>query len=192
AALYAFSNPSTSYRRAFWHPGVGMWQFDSAGGGSSWGLATAAQHISTAAQSGSGFAAGEMARRYCAASGTGVQRRAAAWSPWNACRSGGCETVFAEIYNGQTGQLRNLVGEPSVTRYGGMETRLCSRGTGPTFTCYRVDPARAQGASGWASPTWGRSPVTAPFYVYRDGSYEVRVWLKEDTGYSIDIAATRP
>jgi hypothetical protein len=191
-ALYAFSNPNTSYRGAFWHAGVGLWQFDSAGGSSTWGMGTAAQSISTATQSASGFAAGEMARRYCNASGTGAQRRAAAWSPWNACRSGGCETVFREIYNTSTKQLRNLVGTTQVGRYGGMETRLCSRGAGPTFTCYFIDPARAQGFDGWATPGWGSSPVTEPFYVYRDGSNEVRVWLKEHTGYSIDIAATRP
>ena len=32
SSLWAFGNKSTPYQRAFWHPGVGMWQFDSAGG----------------------------------------------------------------------------------------------------------------------------------------------------------------
>ena len=29
--LYAFRDPSTVYRRAFWSPGIGIWQYDSAG-----------------------------------------------------------------------------------------------------------------------------------------------------------------
>ena len=31
AALWAFGDKATPYQRAFWHPGIGMWQFDSAG-----------------------------------------------------------------------------------------------------------------------------------------------------------------
>ena len=29
--LYAFRNPNTAYQRAYWHPGIGIWQYDSAG-----------------------------------------------------------------------------------------------------------------------------------------------------------------
>src|SRR5215469_11428871 len=29
SGLYAFGNPSTAYKNAFWNPGVGAWQFDS-------------------------------------------------------------------------------------------------------------------------------------------------------------------
>ena len=43
ARLYAFGDRGTPYRNAFWNPGVGMWQFDSAG---SWNL-NAATSIST-------------------------------------------------------------------------------------------------------------------------------------------------
>src|SRR5690349_1568797 len=43
SALWAFGDKGTPYQKAFWHPGVGMWQFDSAGG---WNL-TAATAINT-------------------------------------------------------------------------------------------------------------------------------------------------
>ena len=29
--LYAFRDPYTAYQRAYWHPGIGIWQYDSAG-----------------------------------------------------------------------------------------------------------------------------------------------------------------
>jgi hypothetical protein len=193
AGLHSFGTTG-GHPTAFWHPGVGAWQFDSAGGMSSWGLATAAEHISTSSNAGAGFAAGEMAGRYCAAKQGGYPdwyARLAAWAPWNACGGSGgaiCDTIFMEIYD------NGVSGDGSVGRYGGMVSRTCARGGtgGPTFTCWYVDPANVQGASGWVSPSWGQSPVTSPFYVFEENNKEVRVWLREDSGYSIDIAATRP
>ena len=43
SGLYAFGDKNTPWQRAFWHPGVGLWAFDSAGG---WNL-TAVGAIST-------------------------------------------------------------------------------------------------------------------------------------------------
>ena len=60
SGLYAFGDKNTPWQRAFWHPGVGLWAFDSAGG---WDL-TAVGAISTwtaAAQ-----AATVMSSRWCA------------------------------------------------------------------------------------------------------------------------------
>src|SRR3954454_3705367 len=60
AGLYSFGSTSTAYPRAFWHPGVGAWAFDSAGG---WNLTAAqAMSTSTAAQQ----AAITMSARWCA------------------------------------------------------------------------------------------------------------------------------
>jgi hypothetical protein len=189
SGLYFEGNPNTAYQRAFFHPGVGMWQFDSAGLGAS---RYAAHFISTAG--GGPQAAAAMASRYCAAGGTGAQRRAAAWAPWHACSSGACEAIFGEIYNGTNGQLRAISGTSTVSSRGGMVSRTCTRGgsTQVIPSCFYVDPAAAEGQDWWASPNTGASPITAPFYVFELGGWEYRVWLKEDTGYSIDIEAVRP
>jgi hypothetical protein len=94
--LHSFENRS-SYQDAFWHPGVGMWQLDSAGLGawmpandriSSWSSANKiGQHI---------------ADKYCQARNWGWSKAAArdwAWKDWHACGSGICETFFQDHYS---------------------------------------------------------------------------------------------
>ncbi len=175
--LYSFSNPS-SYVDAFWHPGVGMWQFDSAGG---WGMSAADRiDVWTAAS----FASDVMANRYCTNSS-----RSYVWMPWHGCNSGVCETIYKEIYQG--GRLVGLDRVASVTSSGGMEQRSCSVGGGAAFACWYVDPSRAQGANGWTVPAWGAAPVSDPFYVFTSGSKEERHWLRSHSGYPVDISATR-
>lgn len=190
SGLYFEGNRNTPYRRAFWHPGVGMWQFDSAGLGAP---RYAAHYISAAG--GAPAAAGAMASRYCSAVGqgkSGAAARAAAWAPWHACRQGQCETIFNQIL--ANGQLRNISGTSAVSLRGGMVSRLCGRrGSTQVFSpCFYVDPARAEGQAWWANPGSGQSPITAPFYVFETGGYEYRVWLRQDTGYPFDIEAARP
>jgi hypothetical protein len=192
SSLYFESNPSSPYRRAFWHAGVGMWQFDSAGLGAP---RYAAHFISTAG--GAPAAASAMATRYCAAVAggfTGGLARAAAWKPWHACDDGACEAIFSEIFNVQTRQLRGISGTSAVGSRGGMVSRVCGRGgsTQVFSPCFYVDPALAQGQDWWAAADAGRSPITYPFYVFENGGYEYRVWLREDTGFPFDVEATRP
>lgn len=187
--LWAFAG--RSYPRAFWHPGVGLWQFDSAGLGAPF---TASQRIDTR------VIADEMARvissRYCTATGTGAQRLAYAWTPWHACTGGDgrCLLIFAEIYDGNSRTLRNLDRIASVLSTGGMQQRTCrGGGVAGTFTCWRVDPSLAQGYNGFAQPGYSsRTPITAPFYVYQAGGREYRHWLRADTGYATGVWATRP
>jgi hypothetical protein len=59
-------------------------------------------------------------------------------------------------------------------------------------TCWFVDPARAQGYRGFVNPAFGPSPISDPFYVWSAGGYEVRTWMREDTGYHTDITARKP
>jgi FG-GAP-like repeat len=192
SGLHAFSNPDAAYAKAFWHAGVGAWQFDSAGGRPY----AAESYIST--DSAARLATDEMARRWCQATTdpnlTDAQRRLYAWGPWHACTSSTiCESIFQELYDASTGQLRNLTRDASVSRWGGMEPRSCRLPTVQgEFLCWYVDPARAQGAVGWRSPAFGPSPVTAPFYVYSKDGREYRHWLRADTGYEIEISASKP
>ena len=50
------------------------------------------------------------------------------------------------------------------------------------FTCWRVDPARAQGYAGFTASGFGPAPLSAPFFVYAANGREYRHWLRADTG----------
>lgn len=187
AALYHHGNPNGPFRNAFWHPGVGMWQFDNAG---HWGL-DAAQRIDTAkiAQ----VAVTTIADRYC---GGGGYR--GAWMPWYACDANkqapgndtlACMSLFNQIHH--NGTLVNVVAVPEVSRTGGMEQRECTNGSG-TFPCWRVDFRASTGQPMWRDPSKGRSPIAGPFYVWNDGTNEHRVWMQADTGWPHSIEAVKP
>jgi hypothetical protein len=179
AGLYAFGDKATPWQRAFWHPGVGLWAFDSAGG---WNL-TAVGAISTwtAAEQ----AATVMSSRWCA-----NPSRSYVWAPWYGCATTSkCDAIYNDIFDGS--QLRNITLQPSVTRDGGMEARTCTL-NGTTVFCWYIDPARAQGANWWVAPGAGPSPITAPFYVVSINGRETRYWLAQDTGYPLTIKADKP
>ena len=191
SSLYAFGNPGTPYRRAFWHPGVGLWQYDSAGLGAPY---TASQRIDLRVVARA--MASEISARYCRASGQPGDRLEYAWAPWHGCNDGRCLLIFAEIY--ANGSLRNVNRDAAVTNTGGMQARTCrGPGVAGTFPCWRVDPRRAEGYGaggvGWASTSSGApAPLTAPFYTYAAGGYEYRHWLRADTGYASGMWARRP
>lgn len=203
AGLFAFNDPNTAYRRAYFNPGVGMWQFDSAGLGQPH---AASYYMNTA--TGAPAAAAAIVSRWCTAwaqPGTypdDLARRAYVWAPWNACKptagypNGRCEVVYGEIFDGTS--LVNLDQQQAVSRTGGMQARRCqNRTTGAVVDCFWVDTALAEGygagSVAWANPNSSSgSPLTAPFYVYEQGGFEYRHWLAADTGYPGDITAARP
>jgi hypothetical protein len=185
SGLYAFGDTATAYQRAFWHPGVGAWAFDSAGG---WNLAASpAINTATAAQQ----AATTMSARWCSASSAtdAAARRASVWAPWHGCGGGVCEAAYQAIYDPAGPKVQV---DPTVSRTGGMVARTCRIPNVGNVSCWFVDPARAQGFSGWNIPSWGRSPVSAPFYVFRLDGREYRVWLRNDSGYDSTITAFKP
>jgi hypothetical protein len=192
ARLFAFGQTNGPYVNAYFNAGVGLWQFDSAGG---WNL-TAADAIDTVTAARQ--AASTMAFRYCNAPSSvprdDASLRRYAWGPWFACASGTtCEDVYNRLY--RDGQVfAGLDG--SVGRFGGMEQRTCDiAGIGTGVTCWYVDPARAQGSTGWRSGTYDPNrpnyvtPLPKPFYVVRAGDRERRYWIQADTGYDIGITA---
>ncbi|MEI7593279.1 MAG: hypothetical protein WCK41_08690 [Actinomycetes bacterium] len=183
AGLYAFGSKSTVYPKAFWHPGVGAWAFDSAGG---WKL-SGAQAMST--DSAAQQAATTIASRWCTSTGTDAERRASVWGMWFGCNSGVCETIYNAIYDPTTLHV-NV--DPTVSRGGGTTVRNCTVPGLGTVTCTYVDPALAEGSVGWRIPIWGPSPVSAPYYNFISGSTEYRVWLREDSGYGVTISASKP
>jgi hypothetical protein len=194
--LYAFRNPHTPYKRAFWHPGLGIWQYDTAGLGAP---LTTVESMDVRVVAGA--VASEISRRYCLASGTGAQRRHAAWSPWTGCATGNCEEFFLEMAT-TTPPFANLNLVAGIGPLGGVVQRTCYlEGVAGPLPCWYVKPVvgTIQGATAWAtlspldggSPTAVPTPISLPFYVVDRGATEERHWLRVDTGYGIDIRATR-
>jgi hypothetical protein len=195
ANLFAFGRTSGAYVNAFFSPGIGLWQFDSAGG---WNM-TAADAID--ATTAANQAADTIAWRWCNAPASKqdpVDRRSYAWGPWYGCsfsNKTACENLFNSL---STGAFLNTAFDASVTRTGGMIRRTCNVvGIGNGIDCWYINPANAEGSRGWTNGTYdGRTdyvtPLPKPFYSLRANGREYRVWLKEDTGYDINITASKP
>jgi hypothetical protein len=194
ANLFAFGQTAGPYVNAFFSPGIGMWQFDSAGG---WpfSAAGAIDSVTSANQ-----AAATISYRWCNApvsqQTTEETRRKYAWGPWFGCSTGStCESIYASLV---AGDKLDTAFDPTVTRYGGMQQRVCNLdGVGDGLTCWYVDPALAQGSKGWTGGTYngtstGVTPLPKPFYVVEANGREYRVWIPDDTGYDIGITASKP
>jgi len=191
--LYAFSNPSTPYQRAFWHPGIGLWQFDHP-----WPN-TAAERINT--KTAANLAALLIGSRYCSwTSATGLTRFAHTVRPWHGCDDEtGAGMRCLAIYNHHfrangagpdDDTLANFTLQDGVTRLGGARSTYCQlAGESTARPCLFVDAAAAQGYKGWAATSGLPTPLAAPFYVITVGSTEWRYWLRDDTGYDRDIVA---
>ena len=188
STLWAFGNKSTPYQRAFWHPGVGMWQFDSAGG---WNLtaATAINSWTSAKQ-----AAEIMSARYCASTAsTDLAKIRYAWGPWYACAASSestCIGIYNEIFDGRDIWVNRAYG---VHRLGGAQDHSCTVAGIGAVTCYRIDPARAEGNRSFTSSSASiPTPITAPFYSWAANGREYRTWLATDTGYDATVTASKP
>ena len=197
ANLFAFGQTTGPYVNAFFSPGIGLWQFDSAGG---WDL-TAADAID--AVTASNAAASTIAYRWCNAPdsrrATPELRRSYAWGPWFGCSagaSGACEARYQQlVFEGKI----NSGQDTTVDRSGGMSSRTCTvAGLGTNLPCWYVNPANAQGSRGWTGGTYDSArpnyvtPLPKPFYVLRSNGREYRIWLAADTGYDIGITASKP
>ncbi len=197
ANLFAFSRTSGAYVNAFFSPGIGLWQFDSAG---RWDMTAAdAINATTAANQ----ASLTIAYRWCTAPPSKLSspelRRQYAWGPWYGCgpaNGTGCEDTFNQLVTSD-GKL-NTSFDAAVSRTGGMQQRTCNlRGIGDGLTCFYINPALAEGSRGWQGGAYDGSgnsvtPLPKPFYSVRANGNEYRVWLREDTGYDIDITASKP
>ncbi|MGH8879505.1 MAG: hypothetical protein ACRD0P_19510 [Stackebrandtia sp.] len=179
-------DPEGRAESLWFHPGIGMWQMDSAGLGTDYTAGEAINVEYTA-----GRAVPVIVDEYCNSLNGGAgeaDARRAAWQPWVACWEGACEDTYQRA-------LAGVVTDDSVTNLGGGESRECEF-SGAPVECLFVDPSKAQGANWWADPAGGRSPIAAPFYVYRltdgDTITEVRYWLAADSGAATDVQASRP
>ena len=191
--LYPFADPATPYPRAYWTPGIGIFQYDSAGVGAPY---TAAELMDV--QYIAGDVAGGMADRYCAAGGDDYARRAAAWQPWSGL--GGIaksEALFQEMLGLDAPAWSRIGLVDGIENGGGMVARICVT-SGQTLPCWYIDPSKAQGANWWAlddpsggAPGSGEAPLPAPFYVIERDGFEERHFMSIDTGYPQNLAGRR-
>ena len=195
ANLFPFGATTGAYTSAFYSPGIGLWQFDSAGG---WNL-TAASAINT--DSAAMQAATTIAYRWCNAPSDRlndpVRRRAYAWAAWYYCGTDSrCETAYNAILKDDK---LNIGTDGAIDNLGGMEQRTCNVvGLGENLTCFYIDPARAQGSKSWTYGTYDPArpdyltPLPKPFYDIELNGNEYRIWVRDDTGFDIGITATKP
>lgn len=196
SGLWSFKNKTSTNKekRAFWHPGIGVFQLDSAGMGAQLGIHERI-NIATAAP----VVANHIVTKYKKnPSNTKQSRRAEAWAQWYACNNNKCENIFNSIYNSTTDKV-TVTKDTSVSSTGGMITRSCNIiGSSATFSCYEINPANAQGYTYFSSftpegsLTSSTSPLTSPLITFVLNGSEERYWFKERTGYSRDIRASRP
>ncbi|WP_344678203.1 hypothetical protein [Saccharopolyspora taberi] len=182
----SLADPEQRAEGLFFNPGVGIWQLDSAGLGAKETAATAIDSVTAA-----GKMVPYMLGKYCDAVNGGSSAssaRASAWKDWHACDDGACEKIFDRL------ESEGVTEDSGVNRYGGAEMRKCTF-EGAEYDCLFVDPSKAQGEDAWTSPDFGPAPVPAPFYVFtytKSGTdYEVRYWLKDDSGAKGDVSASR-
>jgi hypothetical protein len=188
--LYYQGDVYGSYRRAFWHPGIGAWQLDDGGLGTSMSYGRFDTYYS------SNQVADVMSSRYCGSGGD----LSYVFAPWVACGSNGsnCSQItLPKIYDQPSDSLMDMSRDYSVGRYGGSDARTCRfEGEIATFTCYYVNYANAQGYTGsWVFNINGTPPLALPYYVFKQVvggvSYEWRYWMSNDTGFGFNIVGRR-
>ncbi len=196
--LFYQSNVYGSNRRAFWHPGIGAWQLDDGGLGTSMSYGRFDTYYS------SSQVADTMSSRYCNNSGALKY----VFAPWVACGTDGinCQNTFNKIYDSSSDSLIDVYQDPNVGTYGGSVPRTCRFGSDTaTFTCYYVNYTNAQGYTGsWVFPASEQpcdqdnntAPLASPYYVFKHvdvygNSYEYRYWMSDDTCFGFNIAAYR-
>ena len=171
--------PPQSGSGNWWHPGIGLWQMDSAGEGRPW---AAFQRIDTSVISTP--VADTLANRYCDARSDGdsrtvARRRAYGCNlaedscTWFACTIGEpnrCENVYHEIHVNGALVLNK---DNSVGSLGGMQLHECHIGGASTVSnCWWINPANSQGNQDWV--TAGNDPSPLPSWSWRTFSNEHR------------------
>jgi len=179
--LYPFADVQSA-SGAFWHPGVGLWQMDSAGFGKDF---TADQRIDVTQAAPA--VASVMLQRFCS---TGFDN---VWLDWVACGVDDqvCLDAYGEIYDPIAESLV-LFNEYEITNTGGMQWRVCTTNESIAVACGYVDPANTDGNEDFIDPDFGPSPITEPFYVFALNGFEVRHWLGDDLGQTGSVSAWRP
>lgn len=139
-----------------------------------------------------------VANRYCEDSSLSY-----VFARWFACGGGRCAEIYGAIYDQANNKLVHIDQYSTPGRYGGSKVHACSiPGVASQFTCYYVNWNDAGGTTSslTQTPLEGAypktpSPLAKPYYVFTtiigDDTFEWRVWMKQDTGYSETLGARR-
>ena len=179
--LYSLNDPDDDYGRAFWHPGVGLYQLDDSNEfGSKMSHAERA-HARTSAST----ALEILHKNYCqASSNVSTEQQAdrhlngSLYPTWFGCERSQCFDVVDGVIEGglfsSSDDSRNRL-YLNVSRHithehgGGVHPRWCRWSTSDPldrFRCFMYDITQAEGSvwlSGSPSGTSGRSPLAYPF-----------------------------
>ncbi|WP_419554146.1 hypothetical protein [Candidatus Poriferisodalis sp.] len=196
--LYSDDRRLEGPARAFFHPGVGLWQLDDAGNpDDGWvalnhgqradtGLGSDGVHDSDSMDSGGEAVAYLLAKSYCENSG-GVGGVGMKMRQWHACKPLKCIEVYNRIYLDDSDDLYVTVSqdEGSYSTAGGVSTHSCHWAVGgidglvpAPFGCFFYDTKHPQGwiDAGITSTTarppddggLGSSPLALPFVAFSD------------------------
>ncbi len=187
--------PNQNYKRMFWNPGVGIWQWDDS---SSEGGAVADAKFSS--EWGAGQAIDHIRSQLC--DNKNPYQHPWGTYKWVGCASGGCANDYNQIYD-PNGSLNDFDGSANVQTRGGAETDRCYwyGSDSPAWDCLWVKIPASQGDDWWKyDPDSSQSdwtPLAYPFIIWRDQNnsgapIEVRYWMKQDTGISHSTKVQRP
>ena len=182
--LYSLNDPTDQYGRAFWHPGVGLYQLDDINdfGGKM-------NHAERAHAKDSAYAAlANLHVEYCEKTVTISTKMLAKtyldsslW-PWHGCGGSKCLSALEGIVEGglfsatddDENRLRLNVVPLFHERGGGVIPRMCRWSTDSpkdTFGCFMYDIGRAEGSqflSDGLTGTASRSPLALPFLSFTE------------------------
>lgn len=129
------SGENDARRRAYWIPGISMYQLDDAYHGTD--------------MAGGKFSSGASAQKTASVMIDLLCSNSGVYSPWLACDIGQhCAEHYADIYD-PSGPLQSIDHTASIGEWGGTRSRTCYYGTvggtPETFPCKFVDHANADG-----------------------------------------------
>ncbi len=198
--LFAYRNSENSYRRAFWNPGVGLWQLDTAKEVVEWSHADRANVVR------SGIVVARIIQKNYCKPGQNY------YAGWFACGTTGqiCKSTYLDIYRLADDSLDvKAVATPGAV---GLETvedlglvdRLCRwTDTGEAFECSIYDTGsifptgfltNAVTGSSNQFEVGSKTPLSAPFisFFHNDSMRKYAVWPAKCAGYSRTIIRSVP
>ena len=194
--LYSHRTP-TGYERAFWNPGVGLWQIDNNE------VLRVLNHVERADPVTAGIKVAEViAAKYCDAGEN-------YYKGWVACGGGGqvCKRTHLDLHSGTvlsegTDLLNVRAVDPPAS--GGITERRCRwGGSGEEFDCFVYDPrdiwpagflTGSPGGTGSQFSVSHLTPLSTPFVSFTHEGSQTRyaVWPSVCTGYGATVIRAVP
>lgn len=192
--LYSFARNNGKEARAFWSPGIGIYQLDTLN-------LTVGAYAKANTRRATILVGGLLLDRWC--DGGTKAMRSFLSRTWFACANDACYSTAQALYDASRNRLQNVSKTPGNSITGGVKSRFCWSGDRPKVyvRCQFFDISALQGEmnqialNGGAGPN-PYTPVPADFVeltISTDkGRAEARVFMTGNTGYGREIWAIRP